>query len=106
MLIKYSKDISKHLSKDLITCNLEESSNPDELISQIKFVAKNSEELISDYTFWPTYKLSQSARESGFIVMLSGMGGDEIFAGYPRYLILKYHNILKKFRLFLSFKKL
>ncbi len=102
---KYSKDISKYLSKDLITCNLEESSNPDELISQIKFVAKNSEELISDYTFWPTYKLSQSARESGFIVMLSGMGGDEIFAGYPRYLILKYHNILKKFRLFFKFFK-
>ena len=27
--------------------------------------------------------------------MLSGMGGDEAFAGYPRYLILKWHRIIK-----------
>jgi asparagine synthase (glutamine-hydrolysing) len=36
----------------------------------------------------PSYLVSQSARET-LRVMLSGMGGDEVFAGYPRQLAMK-----------------
>src|SRR6185369_12910444 len=36
----------------------------------------------------PSYLISQSARET-LRVMLSGMGGDEVFAGYPRQLAMK-----------------
>ena len=36
----------------------------------------------------PSYLISQAARET-LTVMLSGMGGDEIFAGYPRQLAMK-----------------
>jgi len=36
----------------------------------------------------PTYLISQQARETQ-TVMLSGMGGDEIFAGYPRQVAMK-----------------
>jgi asparagine synthase (glutamine-hydrolysing) len=107
---KYSKLISKHLKKDLKTCHLDEPLDKNELIEQIKFVAKNSEELICDYTFWPTYKLSNSAKKNGFTVMLSGMGGDEVFAGYPRYKLLRFNKavlcfgfvfkIMKRFKIY------
>jgi asparagine synthase (glutamine-hydrolysing) len=36
----------------------------------------------------PSYLVSQSARET-LRVMLSGMGGDEVFAGYPRQMAMK-----------------
>ena len=37
---------------------------------------------------FPTYLISRAARES-MRVMLSGMGGDEVFAGYPRQMAMK-----------------
>jgi asparagine synthase (glutamine-hydrolysing) len=39
----------------------------------------------ADYAVLPTYKLAAAAREAGLKVILSGEGGDELFAGYGRY---------------------
>ncbi len=39
----------------------------------------------ADYAILPTYKLAATARAAGLKVMLSGEGGDELFAGYGRY---------------------
>ena len=39
----------------------------------------------ADYAILPSYKLAQTARAHGLKVILSGEGGDEIFAGYGRY---------------------
>ncbi len=39
----------------------------------------------ADYAILPTYKLAATAREAGLKVILSGEGGDELFAGYGRY---------------------
>jgi len=36
---------------------------------------------MADFTFQSSKVLSQKVRNQGFIVMLSGMGADEIFAG-------------------------
>ena len=77
--------IDKKLSED----------NAYNLISSVKFVAENTEELISDYTFYSSYLLSKVARDHGYKAMLSGMGGDEIFMGYPRYRLCKYKNFFK-----------
>lgn len=94
--LKYSKLISDYLGRHLSVSEFSsESDDVESLLESIDFVAKNTEELISDYTFWATYRLSKTARENGYKVMLSGMGGDEVFAGYPRYLILKSHRIIR-----------
>jgi asparagine synthase (glutamine-hydrolysing) len=41
----------------------------------------------------PSYLVSRAARES-LTVMLSGMGGDEVFAGYPRQMAMKLASAL------------
>ena len=95
---QYSKLIAEYLDKKMVIHNFDDSNiKAETLLDQVSFVAKNTEELISDYTFWSTYHLSKAARESGYKVMLSGMGGDEAFAGYPRYHVLQKHKIFKFF---------
>jgi asparagine synthase (glutamine-hydrolysing) len=39
----------------------------------------------ADYAILPTYALARVARQAGLKVILSGEGGDELFAGYGRY---------------------
>ena len=39
----------------------------------------------ADYAVLPTFKLAQTAHQSGLKVILSGEGGDELFGGYSRY---------------------
>lgn len=103
---KYAAAISKYLNAELTTITIDGSSTHAlAILDSFYFVADNSEELISDYTFLPTYLLSKSAKDSGFKVMLSGMGGDEAFAGYPRYLVVKYHRLVKLISPILKFVK-
>ncbi len=46
------------------------------------------DEPIADAAILPAYLLAQKSRQAGRVVMLSGMGGDEIDAGYTRHKIL------------------
>jgi len=40
---------------------------------------------VADYAILPTWKLAEKAKIEGLKVVLSGEGGDELFAGYGRY---------------------
>lgn len=53
------------------------------------------DEPIADPAIIPAYLLAEEASERGVRVMLSGMGGDEIFAGYRRMNVLKHRQLLK-----------
>jgi len=63
----------------------EDATSAETIIAEFRTVARGTEEPISDYTYVATRAISRLAREAGYKVMLSGMGGDELFAGYPRH---------------------
>lgn len=57
------------------------------------------DEPIADPAIIPAFQLAKESRESGRHVMMSGMGGDEIDAGYSRHSILANRSILLGARL-------
>ena len=48
-------------------------------------IAAAMDDPAADYAVLPSYKLARTARDAGIKVILSGEGGDEVFAGYGRY---------------------
>ena len=56
----------------------------DEYVRQLRFL----DEPIADPAIVPAFLLAKAARARGAVVMLSGMGGDELFGGYGRYTAL------------------
>ncbi len=48
-------------------------------------IARAMDDPAADYAVLPTYKLAAAAHAAGLKVILSGEGGDELFAGYGRY---------------------
>ena len=92
----YAVNIAEHLNLNISSIELthKETTNND-FLKLIEEVAIGNEELMADFTFQSSKLLSQKVRDKGFIVMLSGMGADEIFAGYPRYKFVKYDYLFK-----------
>ncbi|HUC12515.1 MAG TPA: asparagine synthase (glutamine-hydrolyzing) [Stellaceae bacterium] len=48
-------------------------------------IVSSIDDPVADYAILPTWMLARTAREAGIKVILSGEGGDELFAGYGRY---------------------
>jgi asparagine synthase (glutamine-hydrolysing) len=48
-------------------------------------IADALDDPVADYAVLPTYKLGEFVKTGGLKVVLSGEGGDELFAGYGRY---------------------
>ena len=87
---KFAGRIADSLNRALNIVSLD--SNPkSDFFSDARFIAESIEEPISDYTFKASYNLAKAANKKGFKVMLSGMGADEAFGGYPRYRVFTYY---------------
>jgi asparagine synthase (glutamine-hydrolysing) len=81
--VRYARAVARQFSTD----SREELLHPN-VLELLPLAVWHLEEPVADPAALSTYLICRAARQS-MPVMLSGMGGDEIFAGYPRY--LAYH---------------
>src|SRR5688500_17309896 len=80
--VRWARRVNEHLQTDYHEIILQPSVA--ELLPKL---VHHMEEPPIDMAI-PSYLISQAARET-LTVMLSGMGGDEVFAGYPRQMAMK-----------------
>lgn len=80
--VKWARQVNQHLDTDYHEIMLQPAVA--ELLPKLVY---HMDEPAIDMAI-PSYLVSQAARET-LTVMLSGMGGDEVFAGYPRQLAMK-----------------
>lgn len=80
--VRWARQVNQHLDTDYHEIMLKPSVA--ELLPKLVY---HMDEPAIDMAI-PSYLVSQAARET-LTVMLSGMGGDEVFAGYPRQLAMK-----------------
>lgn len=97
----FVKKISRLLGFNVKKIEFDEhNQSPDDILNSMRATVSGIEELISDYTFAASARICKEARDIGCKVMLSGMGGDECFIGYPRYkLIMNSRRYYLLFRL-------
>ena len=95
----YAKKIGSELNLDIDYISINDKMHP---LEKIQYVAQNTEDLVSDFTFIATEKISKKSKERNYKIMLSGMGADELFCGYPRYKIVNYENTFKLFKMLIK----
>ncbi len=81
--LQYSKIISDKFGTDHYTKSLSPDIN-----GLVDFLTDFLDEPLGDFSNFPTYLVSKTAREK-VTVSLSGDGGDEIFGGYEHYIAQK-----------------
>jgi len=87
--IKYNEaKLAKKISKKLNTNHNEKYIQTEDLVSLIERLPYYYDEPFADTSIYPTYMVSQTAREN-YKVALSSDGGDEAFGGYSRYVYFK-----------------
>lgn len=100
---KYAKEIADKFGRELDDIKLNDSDL--DILEWITHIASKVEEPIADFTFKASQQLSQSAKQKDYKVILSGMGADEIFGGYPRYTLVRYSFLFKLIKPFTNLLK-
>ncbi len=90
--LKYARIVAEHFNTD----HKEFVVTPD-LLNVIGEIVWHLDEPYSDPSAFPVYYVSQMARKY-VTVALSGEGGDEIFAGYPRYFQWKQDKLIEYYK--------
>jgi asparagine synthase (glutamine-hydrolysing) len=80
--VKWARRVNQQLATDYHEIMLKP-----EVAELLPMLVRHMDEPAIDMAI-PSYLISRAARES-MRVMLSGMGGDEVFAGYPRQMAMK-----------------
>lgn len=76
----YARDVAKHLGVTLV-----EVSTDTDLIDALAPMVWTLDEPTADFAAVQTLMLARAARDSGIKVLLSGVGGDDLFTGYGRH---------------------
>ncbi|MGW2339370.1 asparagine synthase (glutamine-hydrolyzing) [Streptomyces sp. NPDC001661] len=95
--LRYARQVARRFGVDLH--EIEIAPNVLDLLPQMTY---SLDEPIGDPAAINTYLICQAAREAGIKVMLSGMGADELFAGYRKHLAnmiaLRYQRVPRPLR--------
>jgi len=78
---EHARAVAKAVRADHIEVDFGEA----DFMALLPEIAASLDDPTADYAVLPTYKLADQARSEGLKVVLSGEGGDELFAGYARY---------------------
>jgi len=76
-----AREVARHVGADYTEISFDER----DLWSLLPEVVAQLDDPAADYAVLPTFKLAAAAKSAGLKVVLSGEGGDELFAGYGRY---------------------
>src|SRR4030095_16703050 len=71
---------------DVFACSHQEILIDSNVVDLLPKIMWHLDEPLADPASINTYLIARSAREKGVTVLLNGMGGDEIFGGYRKYL--------------------
>ena len=87
---------AREVSQIYGTPHVERVVNAEDVLTVFERLLWHYDEPFNDYSYLPTYYVCREARK--FItVALSGDGGDEMFAGYPKYMRLKARQDVERF---------
>lgn len=81
--LRYARDLAKRLRIDLVEVEVGAQS-----MALLPGLIYHMDEPLVDPAILSCHLLSAAAKERGVTVLLSGQGGDELFCGYPRYLVM------------------
>ena len=88
--LKYARIVAEHFGTE----HYEEIITPD-AVKLVKKIIRYLDEPFADVSVFPTYLVSDLARKH-VTVVLSGDGGDELFAGYDWYVASRLDNLYRK----------
>lgn len=94
--VTYSRILKQQLKGKL---NYQEIFIQPDFVDLLPKAIWHTEEPIADPAIILTYLICRAAKDNGITVMLSGMGGDEVFAGYNRHIAQKLLYYCDKLRL-------
>ncbi len=76
-----ARDVAKACNAEMVDVAI----SGEDFWNNLPAIVAAMDDPVADYAIIPTWLLAKAARRQGFKVVLSGEGGDEIFAGYGRY---------------------
>lgn len=92
--LEYARRVATYLKADAHELLI----GPEEIRDFFPRFLEHQEEPIANPIWFATYFVSQLARDNGVIVVLSGDGGDELYAGYNKW--MTYLRLYKSWRVF------